>query len=460
MPASLRELCDREGLRAAVAARRAGQARKHKVLSPATRGFLLGVLRAHLLAGGPGPAPPDSLLESLVLTKAANTWERYVQAIRPWFEHAEANGTPALPAAPVPFACWLAAAGERDRGYAQTKMRCVAITELSALVGVASPEPHHLVTAYRTVARRTKRCRRGRARPVLAEDLAVALRSPPRAAARGRGGRSLLSPASARRARSATAGHMAVLFDAGLRYDDSREGQLGDVLFFPDGVDVSVFGSKTDQMLLGQTAQMPSPGEDPASGVSGARALTDTTRRGLERLAALDADTFRAVAARLAAAFPEDSQTPSAMSTWPDSVRDLALPLYARGLLVHCLPYYGRWLWETITADTDLSATLSTAEFARLVRSTLTEAGIPAAGVAAHSMRVGAATTLVHGGLPMPTLSRVLRHRDQRSSEAYVPESVHVAETTAAMRAAAHRSSSCGGRGADSVLRRPAPGRQ
>ena len=145
---------------------------------------------------------------------------------------------------------------DKNRGYAQS---CVSITELSALVGVASPEPHHLVTAYRTLARRTKRCRRGRARPVLAEDLAAALRSPPRTAARGRGRRSLLSPDSARRARSATAGHMAVLFDAGLRYDDSREGQLGDVLFFPDGVDVSVFGSKTDQMLLGQSpARQPS----------------------------------------------------------------------------------------------------------------------------------------------------------------------------------------------------------
>ena len=149
--------------------------------------------------------------------------------------------------------------------------------------------------------------------------------------------------------------------------------------------------------------------------------------------------------------------------TWPaigpDAVLDLALPLYARGLLVHCLPYYGRWLWDTITADTDLSATLSTAEFARLVRSTLTEPVIPTAGVAAHSMRVGAATKLLHGGLPMPTLSRVLRHRDQRFSEAYVPESVHVAETTAEMRAAAHRSSSCSGRGADGVYCGPASGR-
>ena len=146
------------------------------------------------------------------------------------------------------------------------------------------------------------------------------------------------------------------------------------------------------------------------------------------------------------------------MSTWPDSVWDLALPLYARSLLVHCLSYYSRWLWETMTADSDLSATHSTAEFARLVRSTLTEAGLHTAGVSAHSMRVGAATTLVQGSLSMPTLSRVLRHRDQRSSEANVHESVHVAETTAAMRAAAHRSSSCSGRGADGLHRgRAAP---
>ena len=75
-------------------------------------------------------------------------------------------------------------------------------------------------------------------------------------------------------------------------------------------------------------------------------------------------------------------------------------------------------------------------------------------------MRFGAATTLVQGELPMPTLSRQLRHRDQwpGSSKAYVPESVHVAETTAAMRAAVHRCSSCSGRGADGVHRGPAPG--
>ena len=128
-------------------------------------------------------------------------------------------GSPSLPAA-----------GEWDRGHAQTKLRCVAITELGVrVVGAASPEPHHRVTASRTVARRANRCLRGRARPALATDLAAALRSPPGTAAQpGRGGRPLLSPGSARRSRSGTAGDMAVLFDAGLRYDDSdsRGGSL------------------------------------------------------------------------------------------------------------------------------------------------------------------------------------------------------------------------------------------
>lgn len=456
----LRELCDRETLRAAIAARRAGTPRVHKTLSNDSREFLLGVIRQHFATGNPAAAPPASLIDSLLAAKAAGTWERYAHAIRPWFAHAEASGFPALPAGPLPFACWLAATGERDRGYSQTKMRCVAISQLSALLGLPSPEAHHLVTAYRSVARRTKRARRGRSRPVLAGDLASALRSPPPAVPprTGRGWRGPLSPSTANRARAATAGHMAVLFEAGLRYDDSREGQLGDVLFFPDGVDVSVFGSKTDPLLAGQTAQLPPPHDPAADSVSGARALTETTRRGLERLTALDAATFRAVADRLARSFPADQATPAAMATWPDAVRDLALPLYARGLLVHCLPYYGRWLWEPITPETDLSATLPTAEFARRVRSTLAASGVPTERVAAHSMRIGSAATLIHGGLPLPTLSRVLRHRDERSSAAYVPQSLLVADTTAAMRTAHGRSRAVSQRvGLPSPIAEPGP---
>ena len=84
--ALLREFCNREGLHDAVAARRADQARKHNVLSPATCGFLHGILHTHLLAGGPGPGGPPRQTPSSSpscsrVTKAAITWERYVQAI-------------------------------------------------------------------------------------------------------------------------------------------------------------------------------------------------------------------------------------------------------------------------------------------------------------------------------------------------------------------------------------------
>ncbi len=58
---------------------------------------------------------------------------------------------------------------------------------------------------------------------------------------------------------------MALLHPGALRYDDMLEGQLGDCLFFPDLVLVSVpdlvlvsvFGSKTDPELAGQPATIP-----------------------------------------------------------------------------------------------------------------------------------------------------------------------------------------------------------
>ena len=49
---------------------------------------------------------------------------------------------------------------------------------------------------------------------------------------------------------------------------------------------------------------------------------------------------------------------PSAVSSWPHEVQDLAVSLYERGLLLHYLPYSGSWLWEAITAETDLLVTL------------------------------------------------------------------------------------------------------
>ena len=49
---------------------------------------------------------------------------------------------------------------------------------------------------------------------------------------------------------------------------------------------------------------------------------------------------------------------PSVVFSWPHEVLDLAVSLYERGLLLHYLPYSGSWLWEAITAETDLLVTL------------------------------------------------------------------------------------------------------
>lgn len=427
----------------------------HKAVSEATRVFLLDILQRQ-----PGLAAlPEALLASFLHGKSGGTWDRYTAVIRPWFTHAAQAGLTPLPAPPLPFACWLAAAGEQGRGkrgYSQTKARCVAMDSLSALVGAVSPTGHPAVVAYRAMARRTKQYRRPRSRPLLRHEIPVVAPppradppSPPRAAPGagppGRGLWGALSPRTSRRAATATAGMLAVMHDAGLRYDDGREGQLGDVLFFPDAVDIGIFGSKTDPLLAGQTAQMPCAADSPLDRASGARAMVEVVRRGLERLTALPPSVLDPIAARLGRRFSADGGTESAMATWPDHIRALAAPLYARGLPVHCLPYYGSWLWAPLDGDTDLAATLSTSEFIRMMRRTLTEAGVPTAGMAAHSARRGAAATLAHGGLPLPTLSRVLRHTDSRSTEPYVLRSVLVTETAAAMRDAARRSAGAPG---------------
>jgi hypothetical protein len=50
---------------------------------------------------------------------------------------------------------------------------------------------------------------------------------------------------------------MAVMHDGTLRYDYTLEGQLGDVLFFQEVVEISIVGSKTDRDLAGQASVLP-----------------------------------------------------------------------------------------------------------------------------------------------------------------------------------------------------------
>jgi hypothetical protein len=134
---------------------------------------------------------------------------------------------------------------------------------------------------------------------------------------------------------------MTFLPDGALRYSDTLrlEGQLGDILFSDDRVDISIFGSKTDQRLAGQPAAM----QRSAELRSGCAALLQTVRLGMERFLAIQPSTLATIAARFAAANDDLSPTGvEALATWPVDVRALEACLYAAGIAAHSLPIYGR----------------------------------------------------------------------------------------------------------------------
>ena len=123
--------------------------------------------------------------------------------------------------------------------------------------------------------------------------------------------------------------------DTGVFSDDTLEGQLGYVLFFPEVVDVSVFGSKTDRNLTGQPAALPRDG-------AGAAALVSNARHGLERLLGADPALLRSAGARLRALLGAQAHAgPEAMAGWPAPIPTLAARLYAEGVPVHVLPISG-----------------------------------------------------------------------------------------------------------------------
>ena len=134
------------------------------------------------------------------------------------------------------------------------------------------------------------------------------------------------------------------MHDGALRYDDTREGQLGDILFFEEVLDVGIYGAKTDTLLRGQTAQLPRCAPQPGRGPPGSAALVDSVHLGLLRLISLPHAVIAATGARLSAAHPRDNAGPEALSTWPHVLQPLFRTLYERGLRALLLPYYEPWM--------------------------------------------------------------------------------------------------------------------
>jgi hypothetical protein len=218
---------DREGLRAELLVEPDAEA----IISAASS----------LLTGDSSAAPP-ALLRVITASKAPKTWNRYMGPILPWRAFAEARGQPWLPAELRLFAEFLAECGGGTLDYSQTKARVNAIRALSVVAGVPSPANHPLILAVRAAACRARRTWRVPSTPIFETEIPVLAspeRAPPPRAGPGPSARS-------QRARCSAAAHMALLHAGALRYDDMLEGQLGDCLFFPDLVLVSVFGSKTD----------------------------------------------------------------------------------------------------------------------------------------------------------------------------------------------------------------------
>ena len=93
---SLETLFDREHHRDALVGRRACAARHLQNLSPAACALIAAEARDHLSASG--------ILDSLHLSKGADTWNRYASVVGAWFSHLVRHGLSAIPAYPVRFA--------------------------------------------------------------------------------------------------------------------------------------------------------------------------------------------------------------------------------------------------------------------------------------------------------------------------------------------------------------------
>ena len=434
-----------------MAARRAGQKRRLKAIEPeALR--LLGLAAAIRRGRSDGSvAMTPAAARALGGVHSASSWNRYLSTLRAWELYTSSRGLVFLPADPGHFANFLAEMAEGELGNTQTKQRSCAIRAISIVAGVRSPLSDPDVEAVRLGIRgRARGGRRGGARPIYAHEIP---RTPPPSPPGGGRGRWAVAPASIRRrAKAQVTRHMRVLSGASLRFDDLQEGQLGDVIWHPDMADLSLFGTKTDRLLVGQPAVLPAS----SSPESGFQSLLEGARDGLRRLGELDPAALGAVARRFAAACtPQELGAGSSeMRFWPEEVQTLAAPLYAGGLPVHCLPIFGAWQFERLTTDSDLRRAVPYRDFVTLSRGILHDAGVDTTRFGAHSFRQGGAGAMLHAGAPSETVSEVLRHRSALSTRPYILEASRMASTALTLAACARRGGARGRAGARALLPR------
>ena len=229
--------------------------------------------------------------------------------------------------------------------------------------------------------------------------------------------------------------HMRAFLDGTARYDDLLEAQLGDVSHEAGKSLIAVFGSKTRQ---GDTQIVLADTDEPGSGQT---SLVDSIRAGITRLQeSLPAD-LRAMTTTMQALNTDPTCTGAeALSSWPDDIRLMADRLYQFGMPAHCLPLFGRWLYDKLSADTNLAAVESTIRFGQMVKRVMVGVADVPSHVAGHSCRRGGAITMLHNDVAPEFISLALRHTSTYSTRANFGDAAKTDLIATSQRACARKS--------------------
>lgn len=302
-----------------------------------------------LVAGGSGAlALPAELLESARdyarASKAERTTAAYRSAWQSFSTWAEGQGLEALPAAPATVALYLASRADQGRKAATLDLDLAAIAAAHKAAGLLSPRSSAEVQAVRAGIRRTHGTAQRKAAALLPAQLRAIVAALP-ATRRGARDRALLLLGFA------MAGRRSEL--AALRIED--------LAFVPQGLEVTIRRSKTDQEGRGEVLAV-----DPS---------------------------------RNSATCPV-----RAVRAWLEAAELKSGPVFRQ---VNRHGQVG-------------AAALSGFSIGQIVKETATAAGFDAAHFSGHSMRAGFATAKAQAGGSIDSIMRQTRHRSERVARGYV----------------------------------------